>query len=162
MFLGRWTNICAFLVGRRLRRAVEYGILLSMMAEKPRVLLVDDDADFANILGDALTRDGFLVRKCYDGNACLGFIHDAQFDLIILDLRMPVKDGAETLHDLRKTPQGRAITVLVLTSFNEYGGMKMDEACAKKLGADAFLDKSADISLLVRRIRGMIARKGRR
>jgi two-component system response regulator (stage 0 sporulation protein F) len=67
---------------------------------KPRILLVDDDPAIRQILLHLLTEEGYLVLTAAHGEEALGLIQATRFDLVLLDLNMPVKGGWETYEQL--------------------------------------------------------------
>ncbi len=80
------------------------------------VLVVDDDGDLRTRLRTALERSGWSVREAGDGSAALAEVKRAAPHLIVLDLTMPVLDGFAFLHQLRATPGGANIPVVVLSA----------------------------------------------
>lgn len=73
------------------------------MASK-KVLLIDDDQDLRVIYGNALTKDGYLVTSCKDGEEGLSYAKKGGFDLILMDIMMPKVDGISVLTELRNSP----------------------------------------------------------
>jgi CheY-like chemotaxis protein len=106
------------------------------------VFITDDDSDDREFLLEALKKIG------YQGNTVL-FDHGEQLlehlsehaaetpDLILLDLNMPIKDGYETLKELKSGPQVKSIPVMILTSSTR----KEDEGICHRLGCDYFQRK---------------------
>jgi signal transduction histidine kinase/CheY-like chemotaxis protein len=80
------------------------------------VLVVDDDPAMREMLRRSLEKAGLAVLEADDGRAALAEIARQRPALVLLDLMMPVMDGFEFLRELRATPQGRAIPVVVLTA----------------------------------------------
>ncbi len=80
------------------------------------VLVVDDDPAMRDMLRRSLEKDGLAVLEAEHGRAALAEIARRRPALILLDLTMPVMDGFEFLRELRATPDGRAIPVVVLTA----------------------------------------------
>jgi len=72
-------------------------------AAKQRILLVDDDAAIRHILVRLLTEEDYLVLTAANGVEALVLAESAKFDLVLLDLNMPVKDGWETFEQLSST-----------------------------------------------------------
>ena len=71
--------------------------------EPIKVLIADDEADYVNSLAKVLSRRGFQVQKAENGQAALDALAADRFDVIVLDLRMPVMDGLTALQEIRKT-----------------------------------------------------------
>lgn len=112
-----------------------------------KVLLVDDEADFVNTLGQRLKMRELLVDIVYDGEQALSFIKKIEPDVIVLDLKMPGLHGIEVLREIKKIKS--EIQVIILTGH----GNEKDEQEARKLGGFDFLRKPADIDLLVAKIK---------
>lgn len=111
-----------------------------------KVLLVDDEVEFVNTLGQRLKMRDLHVDTVYDGHQALSFITKTEPDVIVLDLKMPGLYGIDVLREIKKI--NRHIQVIVLTGH----GSEKDEEEAKKLGGFDFLRKPADIDLLVAKI----------
>jgi DNA-binding NtrC family response regulator len=113
---------------------------------KARVLLVDDEEDFLTMLAERLENRGLKVSTAKKGEDALVEVDEQKFDLIILDLAMPGIDGLETLKRIKgKQPDTE---IIMLTG---QGTIKTTME-AMKLGAEDFLQKPVDISLLMDRI----------
>ncbi|MFQ5875400.1 MAG: response regulator transcription factor [Dehalococcoidia bacterium] len=77
-----------------------------------KVLVVDDEPDFCEALGDYLETKGYSVLKAYDGDQALDLYQQERPEVVLLDVRMPGKDGIETLRELRVfDPEARVIMV---------------------------------------------------
>ena len=118
-----------------------------------KVLLVDDEVDFVNTLGQRLKMRELIVDAVYDGEQALSYIKKTEPDVIVLDLKMPGLYGIEVLREIKKF--NRHIQVIVLTGH----GTEKDEEDARKLGGFDFLRKPADIDLLVAKIREAYSEK---
>lgn len=120
-------------------------------AQRIRLLLVDDDDLFREALTMNLSDEQFDIVACPDGRACLeALTQDQQFDLILLDWRMPEMSGIEVLQGIKVA--GINIPVVFLTAF----ASERNEATALDCGAVDFLDKSRSASVLARRIRILV------
>lgn len=112
-----------------------------------KVLLVDDEVQFVDTLGQRLRLRELKVDIVYDGPQALDFIRKTEPDVIVLDLKMPGLHGIEVLREIKaKMPQ---IQVIILTGH----GTDKDEEEARKLGGFDFLHKPAEIDLLVAKIK---------
>ena len=127
------------------------------MREKPLILVVDDDTFLADVLDTKFTKAGFFVLKAYNGKECCEIAKKEKPDLIILDLRMPIMDGAEALAELKSDPDTKDIKVFILSLFNEWAGIKLTKESAVKLGAVDFMEKSGDLDTLVQRVRSLLS-----
>jgi DNA-binding NtrC family response regulator len=111
-----------------------------------RVLLVDDEVDFVEVLADRLETRGLTVRVANDGPSAIELAEEVQFDAIVLDMAMPGMDGLETLEELlRVNPD---LQVILLT-----GKATLEQAAAAiRIGALDLLEKPADFDTLVGKI----------
>ncbi|MFC1856795.1 response regulator [Thermodesulfobacteriota bacterium] len=108
-----------------------------------KVLLVDDEKEFAESLSKRLKLRDFETDIAHDGEQALEVIKEGKHDVMVLDLRMPGIDGMEVLSQVKKSNPD--VQVVVLTGH----GTDKDEAAAKKLGAFAYLKKPVDIDHLI-------------
>lgn len=116
-----------------------------------KLLIADDDVDLCALLQSYLGAEGFEVHTVNDGQAALQRAAGEAFDLVILDVMMPGKDGFEVLTQLRK----RQLTpVLMLTARGE----DSDSITGLELGADDYLAKPCNPQVLVARIRAVLRR----
>ncbi len=110
------------------------------------VLLVDDEVDFVEALGDRLEARGLQVVKTHDGPSALTAAKGKTFDAIVLDMAMPGMDGLETLEALLEINSD--LQVILLT-----GRATLEQAAtAIRIGALDLLEKPADIETLVAKI----------
>ena len=112
-----------------------------------KVLLVDDEEDFVDALSERLETRDIAVTVARSGKQALEQADGARFDAIILDLAMPGMDGIETLKALRADQPD--VHVILLTG---HGSLQKGVE-AMKLGAMDFLEKPADINVLMEKIR---------
>ena len=68
----------------------------NIMSKKPNILLTDDEDTFRNIMAKELTRMGYNVVSCASGSETINTLHERDFDVVILDMNMPVMGGIET------------------------------------------------------------------
>ncbi len=120
------------------------GVYRQLDAELPsRVLLVDDEQEFAQTLSERLSKRDVGTAMVYDGEQALRFVQEEEEpEVMVLDLKMPGIDGLEVL---RRIKAGHpAVEVIVLTGH----GTAQDEANCRALGAFAYLQKPVDIEKL--------------
>jgi len=118
-----------------------------------RVLLVDDEEEFARALAERMEARGLRVETAADGEAALARAAARSFDAIVLDLSMPGLDGMETLRRLRE--RSPDVQVILLTGHATVRtGVE-----AMRAGAVDFVEKPADLDDLLRRIGEASARK---
>lgn len=118
-----------------------------------RVLVVEDAKDMNRLIVKTLTRAGYSVDGCYNGEEALDFLAGAEYDAILLDVMMPKMDGYALLEKLRS--QGMDTPVLFLTARDAIS----DRVKGLDLGADDYLVKPFDFEELLARIRAMTRKK---
>ncbi len=110
------------------------------------ILLVDDEADFVEMLSLRLKESGETVLTAHSGSQCLEILEKSEIDVIILDVKMPGMDGIETLQEVKK--RHPLIEVIMLT-----GHGTIDTAVqGMKLGAFDFLMKPADFDVFTAKV----------
>ena len=123
----------------------------------PQLLMIEDDARLAAMVGEYLTQSGYGVTHAGDGESGLALLHDAPVDLVVLDLMLPGIDGLEVCRRIRAQPgDGARVPVLMLTA----KGDPMDRIIGLELGADDYLPKPFEPRELLARIRAVLRRRG--
>ncbi|MCW5961442.1 MAG: response regulator transcription factor [Pyrinomonadaceae bacterium] len=117
-----------------------------------RILLIEDEEGLILTLTDRLRSEGFDVRSASDGAAGLEIALSESFDLIVLDVMLPKKNGFDVCRDLRKNAVETPI--LMLTAKGE----TFDKVLGLKLGADDYLTKPFEIAELLARVEALIRR----
>ena len=117
-----------------------------------RVLGIEDDYDLSRAVADLLTDDGFLVDQRYDGESGLARAREENYDVIVLDIMMPRRNGFNVCLDLRAA--GVNTPLLMLTAKDG----EMDEVEGLEVGADDFLRKPFERSILLARIHALLRR----
>jgi DNA-binding NtrC family response regulator len=111
-----------------------------------KVLLVDDEVDFVDVLADRLEARGLMVFKANSGTEALSIAKNKVLDAIVLDMAMPGMDGLETLEGLLEINPD--LQVILLT-----GRATLEQAAtAIRIGALDLLEKPADLDTLVSKI----------
>lgn len=121
------------------------------MAEKKRILVVDDEPDFALLVQGNLEKEGFEVDVAYNGVEGLEKVKQNPPDAIVLDVMMPEKDGYEVCAELKKDDRYEDIAILMLTAvadhvtstrYSHFDGMSMeaDDYLAKPASAEEITD----------------------
>lgn len=114
------------------------------------ILIVDDDVNLCNELNEDLREVGYDTESVYDGNQAVLKIAEKTFDLILLDLKIPEKDGFEILKEINE--KGRNSKVIVLTAYADVKSA-IDSA---KMGANDFISKPYDFDELLITIRKVL------
>ena len=112
-----------------------------------RILIAEDESRLASFLEKGLRSSGFVTTVVSDGIAAESLARDSDFDLMILDLSLPRKDGLDVLRDLREA--GEQLPVIVLTARGDPG----DRVEGLESGADDYLPKPFHFEELVARVR---------
>ncbi|WP_444995993.1 response regulator [Aliikangiella sp. IMCC44359] len=115
------------------------------------ILIADDDIELCQLLNDYLSQEGFKVDCANNGDAAIEKISINHYDLLILDVMMPIKNGFETLTEIRKSS---LLPIIMLTA----RGDKVDRIVGLEMGADDYLAKPCDPRELVARIRAVTRR----
>ncbi|MEJ2723060.1 MAG: response regulator [Deltaproteobacteria bacterium] len=89
------------------------------MSDKKLVLVVDDDPDLVEAVALKLESEDFRVSKAYDGVQAWQRIKEERPDLIILDVMMPKKNGYQVCDEIKKDPEYKDITVVLLTAVGD-------------------------------------------
>ena len=117
-----------------------------------RILIVEDEDSLVVTLRDRLQSEGYDVDVALDGDTAVEMGARPQFDLLILDVALPRKNGFDVCRDLRG--RGVQTPVLMLTA----RGQIVDRVVGLKLGADDYLTKPFDMSELLARIEALLRR----
>ena len=117
-----------------------------------RILLVEDEPSAAHMLAKGLREQTYAVDVAADGETALEQAYFNSYDLIILDLMLPGKDGLEVCRDLRA--QGAVVPILMLTARDAIE----DRIAGLDIGADDYLTKPFDFHELLARVRALLRR----
>ena len=118
-----------------------------------KILLVEDDPNFGIVLKDYLTLSNFDVAHAKDGIEGLIMFKNQDYDLCILDVMMPRKDGFTLAEDIRRN--NKEIPIIFLTAKT----MKEDILKGYQVGADDYLNKPFDSEVLLYKINAILQRK---
>lgn len=117
-----------------------------------RILLVEDDRMIAQALARALRQEGHAVDCVADGRSAAAALHSTRFDLVLLDLGLPGRDGLDVLRELRG--RGDAIPVIIVTARDDVG----ERIAGLDAGADDYVVKPFDLDEVAARIRSVLRR----
>jgi len=104
------------------------------------ILIADDEPGVVKILGMRLRANGFQIITAQDGAAAIKLVHQEKPDLIILDIKMPGRDGYAVFEDLKASADTMSIPVMFFSALPP----EQAQEKAVQLGADGFISKSAD------------------
>lgn len=113
------------------------------MKEPVRVLIVDDEEEFATTLSKVLARRGFLVQAVHSGDQALNLLKNCTFHVVLLDVKMPQEDGIKLIPELKDA--NPMIQVILMTGHIS----PEEESAGKGSGAFAYLLKPHPIDSLV-------------
>lgn len=116
-----------------------------------KVLIIDDDEELCELVSEYLAVEGFETESVNDGDAGLERALSGDYDLAILDVMMPKRNGFEVLRELRKSSQ---LPILMLTA----RGDDMERIVGLETGADDYLPKPFNPRELVARLRAILRR----
>ncbi|MGD9331624.1 MAG: response regulator [Desulfobacterales bacterium] len=127
------------------------------MVDKKRILVVDDEPDFALLVQGNLEKEGFDVDVAYNGVEGMEKVKQNPPDAIVLDVMMPEKDGYEVCAELKKDDRFTDIAILMLTAvadhvtstrYSHFDGMSME--------ADDYLPKPASAEEITDSIKSLL------
>jgi DNA-binding response OmpR family regulator len=116
------------------------------------ILIVEDEQELCMTLGDRLRSEGYAVECAFDGKSGMDKIREAPFDLVILDLMLPVRSGLDLCVDIRRS--GFTTPILILTAL----GQSVEKVAGLKLGADDYVTKPFDTPELMARVEALLRR----
>ena len=126
----------------------------SAPARTARLLLIDDDARLASMVGDYLRQAGFEVEVAGSLSAGRSRLAAESFDALVLDLMLPDGDGLDLCRELRGQSRTRHLPLLMLTARGE----PMDRILGLEIGADDYLPKPFEPRELLARIKALLRR----
>lgn len=122
-----------------------------MADNKVKILLVEDDLSLGFVVQDSLKMAGYEVHLCKDGKEGLNYFNQNQYDLCILDVMLPKKDGFSLARDIRKTSE---VPIVFLTA----KGMSDDKVTGFKAGADDYITKPFGKEEFLLRVQAILKR----
>lgn len=117
-----------------------------------RILIVDDDRTIVEFLSIFLEREGYCISSCYDGEKALEYIRNEVFQLILLDIMMPVMNGFDLIGRIREISQ---VPVIFLTAKDQ----QEDKIRGFIAGCDDYVTKPFDLTELSLRISAILKRR---
>ncbi|MGR3721862.1 phosphate regulon transcriptional regulator PhoB [Abyssibius alkaniclasticus] len=120
-----------------------------------RVLIVEDESAISTLLRYNLTREGYDVSLCEDGDEALAAVGDNTPDLVILDWMLPGLSGVEICRQLRARSSTKDLPIIMLTARGE----EEDRVRGLNTGADDYLTKPFSMSELMARLRAVLRRR---
>ncbi|HBV96217.1 MAG: chemotaxis protein CheY [Peptococcaceae bacterium BICA1-7] len=127
-----------------------------MQENKYGLLIVDDQNGVRRLLFEAFNDEGYQVRMAGSGMEALKMLSQEMPDLVLLDIKMPVMSGIETLGEIRKA--SKDLPVLMMTA---YGDLEVVDQ-AKKLGVKHYIIKPFDLNEVKMMVKGLLMEIGDR
>ena len=122
------------------------------MADKTKILLVEDDFNLGLVIQDFLSLEGYQVHLCRDGKDGLQKFNKNEYDLCLLDVMLPEKDGFSIAEDIRKV--NRVIPIIFLTAKS----LPEDKVKGFKAGGDDYITKPFNNEEFLLRIKAILKR----
>lgn len=126
-----------------------------MSDDRRRALVVEDDVNLARAVADILTDEGFDVVECHDGESGYDAARTGEFDVIVLDVMLPKRNGFTVCLDLRNAHVETPLLMLTAKDGD------LDEVEGLEVGADDFLRKPFERSIFTARIHALLRRHER-
>jgi len=119
-----------------------------------RILVIDDEPDMVRVATDLLQEEGYVVTPASGAAEAARKLHSGPPNLILLDIRLPFKNGFEILKDLKKDPATRAVPVIMVS----VRGEEADKVLGLELGADDYVTKPYSKRELAARVKAVLRR----
>lgn len=131
------------------------------MSDQPLILIIDDEPEFLEIFGTRLLSSGFRVETARSGEEGIEKAKALKPDLILLDVKMPTIDGAETLMRFRDDPQTKDFKIAFLTNLGDpwEEAQALNAKIAKESGALGYLKKTENLDVLENKVKALLGNK---
>lgn len=127
------------------------------VAEKPTVLIVEDNALNMRLFGDLLEATGYTVLKCTDGSKAAGLALEQQPALIIMDIQLPEVSGLDITRWLKDDARTSHIPVLAVTAF----AMRTDEKLVREAGCEGYMSKPIQVRPFLEKVASLLNESAR-
>lgn len=118
---------------------------------KQKILVIDDDIDLCRLLKNNLEQEGYDVHTCHDGITGLKHLRHYDYQFVVLDIMLPLKNGYEVLKKIREE---NVVPVLMFTARDSEG----DKVSGLRMGADDYLTKPFANSEFLARVSSLLQR----
>ena len=122
-----------------------------MASQAPRILLVDDEQSVQKLLSFPLRKEGYEVVPALDGRQALDRLRETSFDLVVLDLMLPLLDGFEVCRQVRARS---SVPIIMLTARAD----EIDKVLGLELGADDYITKPFSVREFRSRVKAVLRR----
>lgn len=127
------------------------------MDEKPKsILVVDDDDAIRQMVETLLKEEGYQIESAANGEEAMRLVRQKPFDLVVLDIMMPVMDGWEVASRMLCEDKTRNIPIIFLTALSSY----TDQLKGWRMGCFDYITKPFDIGLFMMRVRAALEEPG--
>lgn len=128
------------------------------MAEQPLILIVDDEENFREIFGAKLSADGYRIETAENGQMGIEKAKQLKPNLILMDVNMPVMDGASAVLKLREDPETKDMKVAFLTSLGDPRAemQEINKKFSGEFGAQGYLKKTDDLDVLSANVKQLL------
>ncbi len=116
-----------------------------------KILVVDDEKAIVDILKFNLEKEGYMVSTAYDGETALNMAFEEEYDLLLLDIMMPKKDGLEVCREVRAKSN---VPIIMITAKAE----EVDKVLGLEFGADDYITKPFGVRELIARVKSNLRR----
>lgn len=113
-------------------------------SDLPKILVVDDNEDNAHIIRDYLESKGYPISVAYNGNEAMTLFAKEDPAMVLLDVMMPGRDGWQVCREIKSSPKGRSVRVVMVTALQDW----VDKRQALETGADDFVEKPFELAKL--------------
>ncbi len=125
---------------------------------KERLLVVDDERDFVDVISERLGAKGFDILRAFDGKEGIERAHSDKPDLIILDVAMPEMNGYDVCRKLKLDEKLKDTPIIMLTAKFQPNDIRFGIG----MGADAYLTKPLELELLLHTVNALLRAKKRK
>ena len=120
------------------------------------ILIVEDDPLNAKLLTNLLEANGYRTRLATTGTEGVSAFGEETPDLMLIDIQLPRKNGFEVCFEVKRSPEGRAMPVLLMSAV--YTDQEHAQRYSEELSADGYLMKPFDMNELMSRVHELIGR----
>lgn len=128
------------------------------MKHRERIVIIEDEVDILDVLQLQLTREGYRVTACSNGEEGLARVREEDPDLVLLDLMLPGLDGLEVCRRIKSDPVTEGVRIVMVSAKGE----ETDIVIGLELGADDYVAKPFSPRLLLARIKAVLRRGPRK
>jgi CheY-like chemotaxis protein len=130
------------------------------MHTPPLILVVDDEKDLLEIASIKLQASGYATVVAYNAREAVDAARKLHPDLILMDIRMPGESGTDAALEIKQMPETKDIKIVFLSSLKDpWPGTKgARDDVTKAIGMEDFIDKTADLNIMVKKVQEVLAR----